>query len=130
LALGKAATLPSASSPTLGKIYFYFFFFFQQPFCGMFLHYIDLHVLFWHNYKSDCYNNYKNCFYSDNLDLNCKSLEKWKIVNAKKAHLNIGKAFLPSAVASALSKEATFAEWLLVHSEKVLTNGPAVDLFA
>jgi hypothetical protein len=31
---------------TLGKVYFYFFNFPNQNFCGMFLHYIDLHVPF------------------------------------------------------------------------------------
>jgi hypothetical protein len=40
----------------LGKVYFHFFSFFNQIFCGMFLHYVDLHVLFLHNYKSVCYN--------------------------------------------------------------------------
>jgi hypothetical protein len=35
--------------------YFYFFYFPNQTFCGLFLHYVDLHVLFWHNYKSVCY---------------------------------------------------------------------------
>jgi hypothetical protein len=33
-------------------------------------------------------------------------------------------------MASALGTEATFAECLLVHSAKVLTKGPAGDLFA
>jgi hypothetical protein len=33
-----------------------FFSFPNQTFCGMFLHYIDLHVPFWHNYKSVSYN--------------------------------------------------------------------------
>jgi hypothetical protein len=68
LTLSKVATLTSASSPTLYKPYFaecprmtlgkvYFVFSFSnQTFCGMFLHYIDLHVPFWHNYKSVCYN--------------------------------------------------------------------------
>jgi hypothetical protein len=63
------ASLPSVSSPTLdklffdeclswtlGKVYFYFFSFPNQTFCGLFLHYVDLHVPFWHNYKSVCYN--------------------------------------------------------------------------
>jgi hypothetical protein len=48
----------------------------------------------------------------------------------KKAHLGIGKASLPSVVAVALGKEATFVECLLVHSAKVMTKGPAGDLFA
>jgi hypothetical protein len=30
----------------LGKVHFYFFYFSNQIFCGMFLHYIDLHVPF------------------------------------------------------------------------------------
>jgi hypothetical protein len=34
---------------------------------------------------------------------------------------------LPSVVASALGKEATFVECLLVRSAKVLTGGPADD---
>jgi hypothetical protein len=34
----------------LGKVHFYFFFNFgNQTFCGMFLHYVDLHVPFWDN---------------------------------------------------------------------------------
>jgi hypothetical protein len=37
---------------TLGKAYFYFFNFGNQTFCGMFLHYVDLHVLFWDNSNS------------------------------------------------------------------------------
>jgi hypothetical protein len=37
---------------TLGKVYFYFFYFGHQTFCGMFLHYVDLHVPFWDNYNS------------------------------------------------------------------------------
>jgi hypothetical protein len=43
-------------SLTLGKVYFYFSFFFHQTFSTMFLHYIDLHVPFWHNYQRVCYN--------------------------------------------------------------------------
>jgi hypothetical protein len=34
---------------------FLFFYFANQTFCGMFLHYVDLHVPFWHNYKSVFY---------------------------------------------------------------------------
>jgi hypothetical protein len=30
---------------TLDKVYFYFFYFANQTFCGMFLHYVDLHVI-------------------------------------------------------------------------------------
>jgi hypothetical protein len=33
----------------LGKVHFYFFNFGNQTFCGMFLHYVDLHVPFWDN---------------------------------------------------------------------------------
>ena len=40
---------------TLGKVHFYFFYFANQNFCGMFLHYVDLHVPFWDNYNSFCY---------------------------------------------------------------------------
>jgi hypothetical protein len=40
----------------LGKAYFYFFNFGYQTFCGMFLHYVDLHVPFWDNYNSVFYN--------------------------------------------------------------------------
>jgi hypothetical protein len=36
----------------LGKVYFYFLNFGNQTFCGMFLHYVDLHVLFWDNYNN------------------------------------------------------------------------------
>jgi hypothetical protein len=56
LALDKDAILPSVPRLTLGKVYFYFFSFPNQTFCGMLLHYVDLNVLFWHNYKSVCYN--------------------------------------------------------------------------
>jgi hypothetical protein len=34
---------------------FLFFYFGNQTFCGMFLHYVDLHVLFWDNYNSVFY---------------------------------------------------------------------------
>jgi hypothetical protein len=36
---------------TLGKAYFYFLDFVAQTFCGMFLHYVDLHVSFVDNYN-------------------------------------------------------------------------------
>jgi hypothetical protein len=49
---------------------------------------------------------------------------------AKKAHLGTGKASLPSVVALALGKEATFAKCLLMLLAKELTKGPAGDLFA
>jgi hypothetical protein len=37
---------------TLSKVCFLFFSFLNQTFCGMFLHYVDLHVPFWDNYNS------------------------------------------------------------------------------
>jgi hypothetical protein len=40
----------------LDKVYFNFFPFPNQTFGGMLLHYVDLHVPFWHNYKSVFYN--------------------------------------------------------------------------
>jgi hypothetical protein len=68
LALGKEASLSSATRLTLGKdffteclfwalgkTYFYFFYFVNQTFYGMFLHYVDLHVSFWNNYNSVFY---------------------------------------------------------------------------
>jgi hypothetical protein len=64
LSLGKEASLPSVNrltlgkkcfaechSWTLGKLFFFLFSFPNQTFCAMFLHYVDLHVPFWHNYK-------------------------------------------------------------------------------
>jgi hypothetical protein len=64
LALGKEASLSSAKYLalgkdlftecllwTLGKAYFYFFNFGNQTFCGIFLHYVDLHIPFWDNYN-------------------------------------------------------------------------------
>jgi hypothetical protein len=36
---------------TFGKSYFYFLDFVHQTFCGMFLHYVDLHVSFVDNYN-------------------------------------------------------------------------------
>jgi hypothetical protein len=50
------AVLPSASCTTLGKVYFIFFIFGNQTFCGVFLHYVDLQVPFWYNYKCVFYN--------------------------------------------------------------------------
>jgi hypothetical protein len=62
-------SLSSVSRLTLGKAYFaechpvgtrqsvfLFFYFANQTFCGMVLHYVDLHVPFWDNYKSVFYN--------------------------------------------------------------------------
>jgi hypothetical protein len=43
--------LPSVTLLTLGKVYFHFFNFVSQTFCGMFLHYVDLHVSFVDNYN-------------------------------------------------------------------------------
>jgi hypothetical protein len=48
--------LPSAYLGHSAKYIFIFFSFSKQTFCGLFLHYVDLHVPFWHNYKSGCYN--------------------------------------------------------------------------
>jgi hypothetical protein len=48
-------SLPSASWTTLGKVYLFFFIFGNQTFCGVFLHYVDLQVPFWYNYKSVFY---------------------------------------------------------------------------
>jgi hypothetical protein len=63
-ALGKETSLPSVKYLTLrkelfiecllwtlGKAYFYFLDFVHQTFCGMFLHYVDLHVSFVDNYN-------------------------------------------------------------------------------
>jgi hypothetical protein len=44
------------SFPDTRQSVFYFSFFFHQTFSTMFLHYIDLHVPFWHNYQRVCYN--------------------------------------------------------------------------
>jgi hypothetical protein len=99
LALGKEASLSSVNQLTLGKerftkchswtlskVYFLFFSFPNQTLCGMFLHYVDLHVPFWHNYKSVSitigFSSFNGIFL-DNSDLNCKSLETWKTVHAK-----------------------------------------------
>jgi hypothetical protein len=64
LALGKEDSLSSAiymalgKGPfaeclikTLGKVYFYFLDFVSQTFCGIFLHYVYLHVSFVENYN-------------------------------------------------------------------------------
>ena len=50
LALGKGS-FTECLIQTLGKVYFYFFDFVSQTFCGMFLHYVDLHVSFVDNYN-------------------------------------------------------------------------------
>jgi hypothetical protein len=50
--------------------------------------------------------------------------------SAEKQHLGTDKAFLPSVVALALHKEASFAECLLEHSAKKLIKGPAGGHFA
>jgi hypothetical protein len=43
--------------PSLGtrQSIFFIFYFANQTFCGMFLHYVDLHVPFWDNYNSVFY---------------------------------------------------------------------------
>jgi hypothetical protein len=58
----------------------------------------------------------------------CRVLRPQHSVN--KAHLETGKASLPSVVALTLGKEATFAECLLMHSAKELTKGPTGAPFA
>jgi hypothetical protein len=40
-----------SSLDTRQSIFLYFFYFVYQTFCGMFLHYVDLHVPFWDNYN-------------------------------------------------------------------------------
>jgi hypothetical protein len=55
---------------------------------------------------------------------------QWPKHLAKKAHLGTGKAALPSVVAFALGKEASFVECLLEHPAKELTKGPAGHIFA
>jgi hypothetical protein len=44
-----------------------------------------------------------------------------------RAHLETGKASLPSVVAATLSKQATFAECHQMHSAKELAKGPTGD---
>ena len=44
-------SLPSANWAALGKVFFIFFIFGNQTFCGVFLHYVDLHVSFVDNYN-------------------------------------------------------------------------------
>jgi hypothetical protein len=55
LTLGKSVFC-RVSFLTLDNVYFYFFSLSHQTFCGLLLHYVDLHVRFWHNYKSVWYN--------------------------------------------------------------------------
>jgi hypothetical protein len=45
-------SLPSVFCYHSTKHIFNFFYFGHQTFCGMFLHYVDLHVPFWDNYNS------------------------------------------------------------------------------
>jgi hypothetical protein len=49
-------SLPSVTFRHSAKYIFIFFIFGNKFFCGMFLHYIDLQVPFWDNYKSVFYN--------------------------------------------------------------------------
>jgi hypothetical protein len=44
------------SLDTRQSIFLFFILFSTKLFCGLFLHYVDLHDLFWHNCKSVCYN--------------------------------------------------------------------------
>jgi hypothetical protein len=81
-------SLPSANWTALGKVYFilFYFIFGNQTFCGVFIHYVDLQVPFWYNYKSVFITIRFSSFIwisSENLDLNCRSLETWKTVHAK-----------------------------------------------
>jgi hypothetical protein len=91
MALGKEASLPSVLRLTFGTACFveshfwtlgkvFFFLFPTKLFC-MFLHYVDLHVPFWHNYKSVSitirFSSF-NWISSKNSHLNCNSLETWK----------------------------------------------------
>jgi hypothetical protein len=50
MALGKGR-FAECLIKTLGKVYFYFLDFVSQTFCGMFLHYVYLHVSFVDNYN-------------------------------------------------------------------------------
>jgi hypothetical protein len=50
LTLGKAL-FAECHLLILGKVYFHFFYFVSQTFCGMFLHYVDLHVSFVDSYN-------------------------------------------------------------------------------
>jgi hypothetical protein len=52
-ALGKAY-FAECHHLTLGKVHLYFFGFGHQTFCGLFLHYVDLHVPFGDNYNCVC----------------------------------------------------------------------------
>jgi hypothetical protein len=54
LALGKESLCRVSYVDTRQSI-FLFFYFGHQTFCGMFLHYVDLHVPFWDNYNSVFY---------------------------------------------------------------------------
>jgi hypothetical protein len=63
LALGKnlplvrhSAEQALPSAPVGHSTKYIFIFFANQTFCGMFLHYVDLHVPFWDNYKIVFYN--------------------------------------------------------------------------
>jgi hypothetical protein len=46
--------LPSVFYKHSANNIFVFLHFGHQTFCGMFLHYVDLHVPFWDNYNSVC----------------------------------------------------------------------------
>jgi hypothetical protein len=54
LALGKESLCRVSYVDTRQSI-FLFFYFGHQTSCGMFLHYVDLHVPFWDNYNSVFY---------------------------------------------------------------------------
>jgi hypothetical protein len=62
----------------------------------MLLHYVDLQVPFWDNYKSVFITigfSSVNGIFLDNSDLNCKSLETWKTVNAKMIFMLFGTSY-------------------------------------
>jgi hypothetical protein len=50
--------------------------------------------------------------------------------SAKKEYLGTDKAYLPSATSLTLGKEVGFAECLIEHLVKIVTNGPTGGLIA
>jgi hypothetical protein len=75
-----------AEWPTPNTRHFLIFSFPTQTFCGIFLHYLNLHVQFFIIIKVFAitirFCSF-NCISSGNSDLNCKPLKKCKTVNAK-----------------------------------------------
>jgi hypothetical protein len=79
-------SLPSVMPRHSAKYIFIFFIFVSQTFCGMFLHYVDLHVSFVDNYNIVYIVSRFSSFIwisSENSNLNCRSLETWKTVHEK-----------------------------------------------